>query len=275
MAMRAFLSVVPLLLASLFFSPAAARAQDLDLVGSVGWEYVGSRIAISAERVDNNRPGGRSGNLRLRLYATEQPYEPDAALEGFPMATLNLGALSSGYSFVDIYRRVTPHRFPAGVYYTVITLEERGADGDYYIVDSEGFNVPVNLGAYGYGMAEGLQSNQDVSFAGDVSWESMHGRVRITADEILNDRNGGRSGLLRLRLFATDVPFDDAEDGYELTYQRVGRLWAGRSYFNYNKRSTFRRPPEGNYYVTLMLQELGPDGWFIADYVTYPGTYLY
>lgn len=269
---RSYFSV--LLFAGLF--GLSARAQDIDLVGNIGWEKAGGGIHIHAERIENNRNSGSSGFLRLQIWATDEVYDGVSGITGYVLGTFNLGSLNSGSFFANVRRTVRFFRPPPGIYFTTMTLEEDTVDG-FVIVDSENFAGAVNFGGFGEGSVADLGSNNDVGFVGDVSWLAGNGRVEFFAEQILNERGGGRSGILRLRLWATSTPYggEGTLQGFPMATKRVGRLNGGFYFQNFSRRAFFRPPPSGEYYVTMTLEELVQGAWNIVDYVTFDGTSLF
>ena len=254
----------------------SARAQELDMVGDVSWDQSGQGIRIFAERIENNRPSGASGFLRLQIWATDEEYDGVSDITGYILGTFNLGSLSANHIFVNVARTVRFFRPPAGIYYTTITLEEEDAEGNFIIVDSENFAGAVNFGGYGAGNVEFFESNGDVGFLGEVSWLSGDGRVQFFAEQILNER-AERSGVLRLKLWATSTPYEggDVLQGFPMAVKRVGRVDGGFYLENFSRRTNFRKPPPGEYYVTMTLEELVRGRWEIVDYVTYPDLNLF
>jgi hypothetical protein len=155
-----------------------------------------------------------------------------------------------------------------------MTLEEETVDG-FVIVDSENFAGIVNFGGYGQGGAHFDNGNGDLSFVGDVSWLAGDRRVDIFSEEILNERVGGRSGVLRVRLWATSTPYTGGIlQGFLMATKRVGRLY-GQSSVSFSRSAFFWPPPSGEYSVTMTLEELSRGRWDIVDYVTFPGTSVF
>jgi hypothetical protein len=267
-----------LVLFSLLLLGPSLRAQDIDLVGATSWDRFGQRIRIEAERVDNNLTSGASGFLRLQIWATDEPYDGVSDINGYVIGTFNLGSLAAGSSFVNLSRFVRFFRPPAGIYYTTITLEEETVDG-FQIVDSANFDQPaetlgaVNFGGFGEGSVDITVPNPNdyVGFFGDVSWLAGNGRVQIFAEQILNERAGGRSGVLRIRLWATSTAYDGgaALQGFPMATKRVGRVDAGFFIQNFSRTTFFRPPLTGNYYVTMTLEELVRGRWEIVDFFTW------
>lgn len=258
----------------------SARAQDIDLIGDIGWERAGGGIRIHAERIENNRDRGLSGFLRLQIWATDEVYDGVSGITGYVLGTFNLGSLNSGSYFANVSRIVRFFRPPPGLYFTTITLEEDTDEG-FVIVDSENFDEPpetlgaVNFGGFGQGSAADLGRNDDVGFVGDVSWLAGNGRVQFFAEQILNERAAGRSGILRLRLFATSTPYEGGQtlQGFPMATKRVGRVNAGFFLQNFSRQAFFRPPPSGRYYVTMTLEELVGGAWNIVDFYTFDGPF--
>jgi hypothetical protein len=259
----------------LVLTTGALSAQDIDLVGAASWRKVPLGLRISAERVENLRESGTSGNLRLQIWATYEIDDGTNDLTGYVLGTYNLGSLSAGYAFVNLSRVVRYYRPPPGLYYTTITVEENTLNG-YYIMDSANFPGIVNLGRYGYGAVDDLGTNGDVGFVGDVSWLAGNGSVKIYTEQMLNQR-ATRSGTLRIRLWATSTPYagEAILQGYPMATRGVGRLSSGGAISLFSRSTIFRAPPAGEYYVTMTLEEYVPGGWNIVDYVTFGGTSIF
>ena len=253
----------------------AARAQEIDLSGNVGWEKHGTRIRIHAGFIDNYRLAGSSGFLRLQVYATANVYDGTNAITGYVLGTYNLGPLAAGAALTNRSRLVRYVPPPPGLYYTTITLEENTTEG-FVVADSVNFDGLVNLGGFGEGGAN-LASAGDISFAGDVSWSASNKRVQFFAEQIRNERVSGRSGTLRVRLFASDAPYGGGTNtlaGFPMAMQRVGRVFAQSQIQFYPRQTSFRVPPPGDYSVVMTLEEYD-HGWVIVDYVNFDGTSLF
>jgi hypothetical protein len=271
----------PVLLVALLLGP-SLRGQEIDLVGNVNWQTFGRGIRIEAERIQNNRDRGVSDFLRLQIWATTNIYDGVSDITGYVLGTFNLGFLDANSSFVNVGRTVRFFRPPPGLYYTTITLEENTTDG-FVIVDSENFvnsqDAPdlVNFGGFGEGSAFFEMGNGDVGFVGNVSWLAGNGRVELAADQILNERASGRSGVLRFRLWATSTPYEGVGvlQGYPMATKRVGRVNAGFYLPDFSRVTFFRPPPSGTYSVTMTLEELVRGRWEIVDFVTFAGESIF
>jgi hypothetical protein len=251
-----------------------APAQEIDLTGNTGWQRWGARrMRIFADRVDNLRDRGASGWLRLQIWATTNT-PSGGTFNGFVIGHLDLGPLDAGYSFIDIDNRVRFYAPPPGIYGTTIALEEYVAEGGYVTADWEDFAGLVNFGGVGQGETVSSSTNE-VRLSGAVEWLSRSGRVNLFANEILNTRET-RTGSLRLRLWATGEPYAGGLlNGYVLATKPIGRLKPLSYLPNLSRTAAFRPPPEETYHTTLTLEEHTRYGWFIVDFVTFPGTSLF
>jgi hypothetical protein len=248
------------------------RAQEIDLNGRAGWTKSGSRLIIRAEQIHNFRESGKSGPLRLQIWATVDPYDGSNDITGYVVGTARLNALEGGDDKFNVSKRVAYHRPPPGYYFTTITLEERYPDGTWLVHDSENFEGVVNFGGYSEGAVYDLQlsTSADISFAGDLTWLSGDGKVQMFAEEIRNLRSSGRSGSLRVRLFASEGPYTPGETfyAYPLATKSAGRIYAGAQIFFYPGRVKFTPPPSGEWLITYTLEEYD-HGWVIQDYYTF------
>ncbi len=260
-----------LLLFTFLASALAGHCTYLTLEGTVGWRTSGDYITITADQVVNNESGGASGSLRLRVWATTTPYG-GGYISGYVMGTRSFrSVLEGGYYFYDISGTVAYHRPPAGQYYTTMTLEEYDG-GTWWIVDYRTFDGLTSFGGAGGSGGTGGGYNGDLNLEGTVSWSSRGSLVTLRAGEISNDRVSGRSGSLRLRLWATSTPYEGGTiRGYIMGTKSFRALDAGYYYYDIAKTVTFTRPPRGYYYTTMTLQEYSGGRWYIVDYVTFSG----
>ena len=101
---------------------------SLDLAGPASWKTKGSRVKIKVAKVANLRNSGKSGSLRLRLWAVKKRYK-GGRIKGYVMGTRNMNPLKAGYQYTDLGGKVALKRPPSGRYYTTLTLEEYTSSG--------------------------------------------------------------------------------------------------------------------------------------------------
>lgn len=256
------------------FLACASHAQEIDLVGRTGWQHYTRRLlVIYADLVENNRPS-MTDSLFLTVHATAEPSGGDFT-GSYVVGSLPLGRLRADWTIEDINNLARYYPPPPGLYYTSMVLEEYH-NGAYNAIDFEDLPGVVNFGAWGEAFGAGLGSNGDLYFDGEVSWKSENGRVLFSAGSIVSER-GTRSRPLRLRLYATDAPYDGAElSGIPLATKALGRLRAGFAFQDYSRIARFRPPAEeGVYYTVLTLEERVGRTWFIVDYVAFPDASIF
>lgn len=100
----------------------------LDLAGPARWKTKGKRVRIEVAKVTNLRSSGKSGSLRLRLWAVKKRYK-GGSIQGYVMGTRKLNPLKGGYQYTDINGAVPLTRPPRGRYFTALTLEEYTSSG--------------------------------------------------------------------------------------------------------------------------------------------------
>src|SRR5215831_5723667 len=82
-------------------STSQAVVTDVRFVGNVGYTYVGSTAALTADKVQNFSVGGFSGTLRMELWAFPSPFTGSFQL-GFKLAQYTLGQLNGGFFYSGI-----------------------------------------------------------------------------------------------------------------------------------------------------------------------------
>jgi hypothetical protein len=100
----------------------------IQLLGSSSWRTLGSKINIKVSKVSNLSTSGKSGSLRLRVWATKSKYR-GGRIRGYVLGTRDLDGLSAGYYYSKINGYVALHRPPSRTYYSAITLEEFTTSG--------------------------------------------------------------------------------------------------------------------------------------------------
>ncbi len=129
--------------------------------------------------------------------------------------------------------------------------------------------MAVTLLTFGLSSARASTIELDGTFGYSISGTTLN----LDLGKIINNRNGGTSGSLRVQLWATSSPYTGGSiNGYILGTKDVGQLKGGY-YFDSQKTSTsFKNPPSGTYYVTLTLEEYTSSGFVITDFLNLPGS---
>lgn len=236
---------------------------DLAIEGTGSWKISGSSIIIGADKVSNNRSGGSSGSLRLQVWATSYPYS-GGSMSGYVIGTYSLGTLSGGYYYSNLSGTVSFKAPPAGTYYTTLTLEEYDG-GSYSIVDYIAFSGTSVFGGGGGGGGGG-----DLDLSGTVAYNIKGSNCNLKAEKVSNNRDGGTSGTLRLRLWATKSRYKGGSiTGYVVATRRLGQLQGGYYYSDIKGKVPVKRPPGGSYYMTMALEEYSGGRYYIVDYINF------
>ncbi|MDQ2978547.1 MAG: hypothetical protein M3R62_04960 [Acidobacteriota bacterium] len=130
-------------------SALGATLNGLSLEGILTYNYQGTVLNMTAERVRNSRTSGVSGTLRLELWATTTaPPAPSVGqtISAYTLGTYTLGVLNAGTSFTNINSgNVAFTAPPPGTYYITMALME--FDGSQYVYQD--FIVFSNLQTFG------------------------------------------------------------------------------------------------------------------------------
>ena len=118
------------------------------------------------------------------------------------------------------------------------------------------------------------QSHGQMELQGHWNWSTTSGQVRVTGSKITNLQKGGRSGSLKLKLYATTRPYcgHGPITGYSLFEStNLGELNGGYQFSAVNQCGRFGPPPSGCYYTTLVLIEYNRGEYLIVDWINFPG----
>jgi hypothetical protein len=248
---------------------------SLALSGGGSWKTSGSEITISVGKITNNRSGGKSGTLRLQVWATTSPYT-GGRISGYVLGTYSVGTLSGGFNFSSVKGTVPYDAPPAGTYYTTITLEEYNS-GAFGIADHMAFSGTTTFGSGGGGSGGGGGGGGDfdkLDLAGKLSFKIIGERCNLKAGLVKNTRTGGTSGNLRLRLWATKKRYTGGViSGYAVATRSLRRLDAGKRITGIKGKVAFKKPPRGRYFMTLVLEEFRDGRYQIVDTATFTKKY--
>lgn len=112
-----------------------------------------------------------------------------------------------------------------------------------------------------------------VAIEGNTSWSLSNNVLNIKVDKVTHNGTG-ITGSLRLRLWATQVPYSGGSiTGYVLgTYQFQAVLQPGQYYHDISVNVPYTAPPDGTYFTTLTLEEYFDSGWSIMSFSAFPNT---
>ena len=96
--------------------------------------------------------------------------------------------------------------------------------------------------------------------------------ITLYGDKIDNQNNGGRSGTLKIAVYATDYPYSGGYlSGYLLYEYALDPLEAGYYYSDVSKTGWCTSPPKGTYSLSIILLEYTYSDYKIVDYITMDG----
>jgi hypothetical protein len=104
------------------------------------------------------------------------------------------------------------------------------------------------------------------------TYNGNSGTLRLTADQVQNQRTSGVSGTLQLQFWATTSQpvFGQTILAYTLGTYTLGTLNAGTSFFNVDTGIIgFTPPPPGTYWLTLALMEYDGHQYGYQDFFTF------
>ena len=112
-----------------------------------------------------------------------------------------------------------------------------------------------------------------IQMSGSTSWQTSGKLVNIRVAKVANNRASGTSGSLRIRLWATSMPYSGGSiNGYVLGVRKLNPLRARHYYSKIVGKVPYTRPPSGIYYTTLTVEEFTGSRWVIRDFITYGTT---
>lgn len=102
--------------------------------GSWGYKIDGKYITLYGDKIENQNNGGRSGTLKVAIYATNYAYNGGNSLNGYLLYEYSLDPLNAGYYYSDISKTGWCTYPPSGSYSLTIVLLEY-ISYQYEIVD--------------------------------------------------------------------------------------------------------------------------------------------
>ena len=110
------------------------------------------------------------------------------------------------------------------------------------------------------------------NFYGSWGYRIDGNYVTVYGDKIQNQNTRGRTGTLKIALWATDYPYKGGNiSGYNLFERKLEPLDASYYYYDVSKTGWCTYPPEGSYSLTILLLEYISYDYQIVDHVTMSG----
>ena len=224
---------------------------------------------LTASSIQNSSTTRTTGRLRLELWATTSRPSRGGALSGNRITvTSSLGQLAPSRSFVNVSFSGSRQDPASGTYWITLVLMEFGtpnnsswacpaADG-FCITDSVTFDTQQTYGGGGGGGGGGDGGATVLPvLTGTVGYECANGICSMTAGRIENNSQTRTSGTLRLELWLSTVrPTGSSFTGFKVASGRTLNPLPPRNFYsNLDERGAFTAPPNGTYFVTLLLTE--------------------
>ena len=107
------------------------------------------------------------------------------------------------------------------------------------------------------------------NFSGNWGYTIDGNYITLYGDKIENQNNGGRSGTLKIAIYATDYPYSGGYlSGYLLYEYALDPLEAGYYYSDVSKTGWCTYPPKGTYSLSIILLEYTYSDYEVVDYIT-------
>lgn len=254
-------------------------ATNVRFVGAGKYQINGSTVRINFDKLENVDSSYISGSLYLQLWASPDDDPTGAGFELTDAVSLSEfnGAgddtLAPGASFTNISFTTRYNAPPSGRYYVFLLIFEY-PDLDSYLDSVPAMNNPATLGNGNQGNPN---PNPNSTNTGSSKLEMecpctyvVNGESgAVSVARIINGLDGGRSGSLKLKLWATENDYVGGNiQGYVLGEVGFNPLVGGAFYTDIQGNFNVQSPPRGNYYVILTLTEFRDGRDYIVDYVS-------
>jgi hypothetical protein len=236
--------------------------------GSTGYQFQAgmATVTLTAGMIDNSASQTATGTLQFQLWAGSKPYA-GGTISGRLLASSKLDPLKAGQLYRDV-RKVVAYTPPPvkGTYHLTLVLTEYRKSG-YVIVDHRNITKTLALGPL-----------ETLSLTGPFQWQTSYanGTVSLGVAKISHRRTGS-TGSLKVALWATTTPFRGGRiNGYQICSLSKKALAPGYNYPNLKATVPFTPPPDGTYFITMMLTEFQKDGvHHMMDYLTTPEAFTF
>lgn len=117
----------------------------------------------------------------------------------------------------------------------------------------------------------------DVQLSGNFGYQVSGSQVTITVDRVENVTDNTTSGTLQLSLWATSSPYNGGGiSGYSIgEYQFNDVLGPGQYFFDISRTVAYDAPPDGTYYLSMILAEWSGSAFEIIDSGSFSGTEIF
>lgn len=255
---RFFLHRLPLLALALALTSAALQA-GAKFQGNVGYQIStdGLSVTLKADGIQNTSASDATGTLLMRLWASDAPYQGNNQ-NGTLLGTYKLSGLQPGNHYPSLNQTVPLTRPGVKKNYVICLMLSEFQKGNYVTVDWRNMPNPLTLGPLPL-----------FEMSGPWKWQSSYegGTIDLSLGKISHHRNS-KTGSLRLSVWAFPQPYGgSSQNGYELGRVEKAALEKGYNYPNLQHVVKFTPPPDGSYWVSLILSEYQNNGYTVVAYL--------
>jgi len=113
---------------------------------------------------------------------------------------------------------------------------------------------------------------REISLNGRCGYNLVNDRIYLDVEEIANNRNPGNvSGSLSLELWALPFPYiGGGFSGHLVASCQIGTLQGQHCIRAVHHSQQAQTPPEGQWYLSLMVREWDLTGYVTRDHMTFP-----
>ena len=218
----------------------------------------GTMVTFGCGGINNPSKDNATGTIQVRLWATDAPYK-GGSIRGKVLGEFKLEGLNPGAYYSPVSKTLRAD-LPATKkhYFVTLTVSEFQSDG-YAITDYRTFEKQALIGPVDLFSLSGPWSYR---------YSTEAGTLDISVAKISHTRTAN-TGTLKLAVWATNTPYKGGGiDGYQLGSVTKTALKPGYSYSAVKNTATFKKPPPGSYYLTLVLSEYNGSEYRIVDHLS-------
>lgn len=249
-----------ILVISLVALGASSLHADAKFGGSTGYQVLngGTQILMRADHIENSSAENATGTLLVKVWAFDAPYSGSGAMNGTLLGSYKLAGLGPGQHY-DAFNRTVAMTAPKVKrnYVICLTLSEYKKDA-YYTVDHRNMPQAALLGPVKW-----------VSLQAPWTWQTSYegGTIDLSVTKISHVR-ATKTGSLHLEVWATPQPFQGGVvNGFRIGTVTKQPLEAGMVYNNVQNTEKFIPPPNGTFYVSLLLSEYDGSQYVLRDFI--------
>ncbi|MBL9117735.1 MAG: hypothetical protein JNJ83_22195 [Verrucomicrobiaceae bacterium] len=217
----------------------------------------GTMVTFGCGGINNPSKENSTGTIQVRLWATDTAYR-GGSISGKVLGEYKLNGLKPGSYYSPVSKTIRAALPSKKKHYFVTLTVSEYRNGGYAITDYRTFDKQALIGPVDLFSLTGPWS---------FRYSTEGGTLDISVAKISHTRTGN-TGTLKLAVWATDTPYKGGGiEGYQLGAVTKTALKPGYSYSAVKNTATFKKPPSGSYYITLVLSEYNGSEYRIVDHL--------